>query len=373
MGQKQKRRGLLILGLLIISAGEGLACRYNIRETGFVDLGTDAYRLFCFVDTKAGGAEISQVRSLAAEVLAENPVSLEVIAVDDTPDHPAMDYWKPVDAASQSSAVLVSPLGHSLSLGPLWGDPFSADEVREALREVLSSPVRTRIAAELATAFAVVLLIEGKDQVANSQARAGILQAIETLESELEYFPKPISRGPVLITLPREDLASERVLLWSFDLEYDDLVQPVASILYGRGRWIGPIMTGDQITLDLVTRILFVVGADCECNLDPRMIRGTGIPIPWNRELQSLVSRDLGFDPDNPLVRMEVGQILQMHSGRSFTPEMRSSEIPPRDGGAGQRAGSLFTRQLLYLLGGLAALVLTVGTVLWIRAERERR
>jgi len=367
-------RILLALGLLVAVCSEALACRYNVRETGFVDLGIESYRLLCFVGPETATEETSQLESMAAEILAGSSISFELISVDQDTDHPAMEYWHPAEGQGRPSAALVSPTGHSLWLGPLWDGEFSSDQLRENLVEVVSSPVRSRIAEELASAFGVVLLIEGVNEAENSRARTALLQAMETVEAELEYFPKPINQGPTLITLTREESISERLLLWSLHLEANDLEQPVVAILYGRGRWIGPTMIGAEITLDLVSRILFVIGADCECGLSPKLIRGTGIPIQWNRRLQALVSQDLGFDPDNPLVRMEVSKILKVNTwldSRSYATEADADQlqIPAATDSPNAPRGRPAFRQVFYLTGGIAALVLCVGAFIWIRAR----
>ena len=366
---------LLALGLFVASSPESLACRYNVRETGFVNLGIETYRLLCFVESETETEEISQLESLATELFADSAVSLELISVAQSPDHPAMEYWQPVEGQGWPSAALVSPTGHSLWLGPIWHGEFSPDQVRETLLEVVSSPVRSRIVEELAGAFGVVLLIEGANQAENTRAKTAVLQAIGTVESELEYFPKPIKRGPALITLTREELTSERLLLWSFHLGAEDLEQPIAAILYGRGRWIGPVMIGEEITLDLVSRILFVIGADCECGLSPRLIRGTGIPIAWDRRLRDIVSQDLGFDPDNPLVRMEVSKILKVNTwldSRSYPTEdhVDQLQIPEVEDVSRDSSGPLVSNRVIFLMGGIAGLVLCVGAFILIRAGR---
>ena len=374
MRQGRLFKSLLVLGLTVVSMNQALACRYNVRETGFVDFGVEAYKLFCFVGGGTPANELSQLESLATEILADSSVVLEIVSIEETPDHPALEFWRPDEGQLAPAAALVSSSGSSFWLGPLWDGVFSPDAVRRVLRTVVSSPVRSRIAEELATAFGVVLLIEGTNQDQNSRAESHVFQALETLESELEYFPKPIKRGPVLITLTREELASERLLLWSFGLEVDNLEQAIAVVLYGRGRWIGPAMIGEEITLDLVSRILFIVGADCECDLDPRLLRGTGIPIPWDSRLQELVSGELGFDPNNPLVRMEVSQIMRVRSWQNPAMENRVQplEIPALKDNSGELTSRLFSFQFLYLIGGIGVLVLCIGAVIWLRAKREK-
>jgi hypothetical protein len=366
---------LLLLGLLGALSPEPLACRYNVRETGFVDLGIESYRLFLFIDSEVPAEEVDQLVALARESLVDSSVSVELISVDKTPDHPALVYRQPFEGRGQPLAALVSSSGDSRWLGPLWAGEFSPDQVRESVLEVVSSPVRSRIVEELATAFGVVLLIEGEEPAENDRASTAVLQALATVESELEYFPKPIKRGPVLITLTREELTSEELLLWSLHLGVDDLEQPTAVILYGRGRWIGPAMIGSEITLDLVSRILFIVGADCECGLSPRLIRGTGIPILWDRRLRSIVSQDLGFDPDNPLVRMEVSKILKVNTwmdSRAFQAEARADQldIPEVEDITRSSSERLVSNQFILMIGGGAALVLCVGVFILIRARR---
>ena len=370
MIQKQFIGILLVLSAFFTLSLEVWACRFNVRETGFVDLGVGYYHLFYFVDSEMSADDLAQLETLGNEVLAEHSIVFGIVPVDQEPDHPALRYLRSLEEWSLPAAVLVSPTGDSFWLGPLWEDVSSIDQVRGGLESVYASPVRSRIAEELSTAFAVVLLFEGQDEVENGRARTSLLQAIETLEAELEYFPKPIKKGPVLVSLGREELTSERVLLWSFGVESGGLQQPIAAILYGRGRWIGPLMIGDEITLDLVARVLFIVGADCECDLDPRLLRGTGIPLPWNNSLQEIVSRDLGFDPDNPLVRMEVSQIMKVNSWQAAARDLSVQQIgiPVQKDDSGVPTGRLFSFQFLYLIGGLLAVVVFLGLVIWIRA-----
>ena len=361
---------LLVLGLICAQGLDALACRYNVRETGFVDFGIGYYRLFCFVDSEMSTDEQAQLESLAAEVLAEQSIMFELVVADEEPDHPALTYMGSDEDRTLPSAVLVSPMGHSIQLGDLGKDRFSLDQFKGVLESAVTSPVRSKIAEELAAAFAVVLMVEGREKAENSRARTILLQAIETLESELEYFPKPIKRGAALIPLTHAEIASESLLLRSFGVEPEEVEQPFAAVLYGKGRWIGPLMIGDEITLDLVCRVLFLVGADCECDLDPRLLRGTGIPLPWNSRLQEMVSKDLGFDPDNPLVRMEVAQIMKVNSWHASlrNQPVQDAEIPDQPDNTEEETSRLFSFRFLYLIGGLLGVVIFLGVAMWIRA-----
>jgi hypothetical protein len=97
------------------------------------------------------------------------------------------------------------------------------------------------------------------------------------------------------------------------------------------------------------------------------------MPIPWNRDLQSIVSRDLGFDPDNPLVRMEVSQILRVHNWYARVAENRDNEpeLPdPEEHTETAPTGGLFSR-FFYITSGVIILVLAVGTLKLIRFARH--
>jgi hypothetical protein len=83
----------------------------------------------------------------------------------------------------------------------------------------------------------------------------------------------------------------------------------------------------------------------------------------------------MGFDPDNPLVRMEVSKILKVNTwmdSRSFQAEARTDQldIPKVDDSSRSSSGRLVSNQFILLIGGGAALVLCVGALILIRARR---
>ncbi|UCF38023.1 MAG: hypothetical protein JSU96_03950 [Acidobacteriota bacterium] len=362
---------VLLSGVLLLSISEALACRYNVRETGFVDLGLDQYRLLCLVDPGTPDETREALSAAAANLFSDLPISLGIQEWDPSFEDPAFTVLDPL-TVSTPAAVLLSPDSHTLDVGLLWTDNFSEEQVRKALARVADSPIRSRITEGLATSFGVVLFVEGDDLGENRRVEMTVAQALSAVEAELEYFPKPIRQGPIMIRLTQSELESDPVLMWSLHLDSHALQDPVLAVLYGRGRWIGPLMTGREIQLDLLTQILFVIGADCECGLDPRLIRGTAIPISWNREMRDLVARDLGFDPDNPLVRIEVGQILRTNKRldmRSLSADdpVLNFEIPA----SGSRSKSQGTIPGLFLMvGGMAVIALLIGAWMLVRSQR---
>jgi hypothetical protein len=187
-----------------------------------------------------------------------------------------------------------------------------------------------------------------------------------------------------MVTLKKDAFSEERILLWSLGIEEAELAEPRAAVLYGRARWIGPLLRGAEITAEILYNILSVVGADCECNIDPRVMRGTSLPVEWDEKTRSQVAKDLGFDPDNPMVMTEVSQILRM--GTLFYPEafsrVENSNLPADDlpvpfvddavpYGPPDTADYPFASRLWIALAGTAGIVLIAGVYLFLRSIRR--
>ena len=57
--------------------------------------------------------------------------------------------------------------------------------------------------------------------------------------------------------------------------------------------------------------------SDLECDLDRRWMHGNMLPVRWDKTIQNQIAQQLGFDPENPVVKMEISQIV----GRSLPDE----------------------------------------------------
>jgi len=286
-----------------------VACRYNVRETGFVDLGAEPYVLCGYVDGNTPADIKTGLQQISDEVLAESNVIVRVIDTDRQKDHPAMKHFDANDASSPS-AVLISPDGQILRVSITQpGLPFEKT-FRAVLSRILSSPKRRELLLKVSRAYGVVLLIEGPDAARNEKAKQAALAAIEQVKSQMELMPKPIAHPPELVVMDSNSLADERILLWSIGLEPKDVNEPHAVIIYGRARWIGPLFKGEQITEDDLASVLSVIGADCECGFDYRWLQGTMLPAKWDQKTHERAVESLGFDPESPMIKMEIGSII---------------------------------------------------------------
>ena len=292
-----------------------LACRYNVRETGFVDLGIEPYYLYGYVSKDTPAEITSTFGQVSYAALMDSSIRVEIIDTDQQKDHPAMkllDLWH---VQSFPSAVLVSPDGQSLPVPVTKPGQSFKQTLWSTLDDILSSPKREEIVQQVSKAYGAVLLIEGVDAEENKRAKVAASGAIERVSMQMEMMPKPIAHPPVLIVIDSESLSREKILLWSLGLDAVKVNKTYAAVLYGRARWIGPLFESEEITEINLLSVLFVIGADCECGFDYRWLQGTMLPVRWDEKAQARVAESLGFDPENPMVKMEMSRII----GRGFS------------------------------------------------------
>ena len=405
-GQSASHRGRSrperLLLLLLLSAETALACRYNVRDVGFVDLETETYHLYGFIRPETPADAVSLLQQLPTAALRDCNIQVEIVNADGPVNHPALKHLSRGIADSLPTAVLVSPDGQALPL-PLSrpGQSFQ-DSLASALGEAASSVKREEILRTISRAFAGVLLIEGDRADENDRARQAISRAIEAIRAQMQSMPKAVAEPPAMIVLDAAALLQERILLWSLGLEATRTALPRAVVLYGRARWIGPLMKGEEISEPNLTGLLSIIGADCECGLDVAWTLGTRLPVRWEEARHAQVAKALGFDPENPLVKIEVSRIAGRFSSSrassvsyqelalSADPTPTAGDAPTvgslnlKNGSRGAPPGrpaaetvppvgstSVLSRALIFL-AALAALTVSAGLFLFWQAARGR-
>jgi hypothetical protein len=155
-------------------------------------------------------------------------------------------------------------------------------------------------------------------------------------------------------------------------------------------------MRGEEISDGNLTRIMSIIGADCECGLDLSWTRGTRLPVRWGEAVRRQAAKSLGFDPESPMVQAEVGRILEKShvrparqaqgavapgepvpapSERAATPgpvRTNTAPTPRAPTGATLAEGQIDTRnasvrRLLVFAGVAGALILGVGLLILVR------
>lgn len=396
---------------------EGLACQFDVRETGFVDLGDGGYTFYGYVNDETSADTVSAFKRISAAALIDTNVNVEIVNLNSQKEHPALAHLRTVHPDSYPAGILMSPGGRPFVLdiarGPetleqqLRGeeDAGGRPALRESLNRLASSPKREEILKHICGSLAVILFIESADSEGNAKAQKVISATIENIASQMKQASYTATGPPALVVLNRESFRREKVLLWSLGLEANEPEKPCAALLYGRARWIGPLMRGEEISERNLLGLLSAVAADCECGFDASWTRGTMLPVRWDEGMRSRAAKALGFDPENPMVKMEVSSILRTEYAASGLPfgyvelsagsdeqerteaappggrlndektETRSPVAPPAS--FERRSPPLPESKLrfskpLYLMGGLAVVVLAVGLVILVRVGARK-
>jgi hypothetical protein len=293
---------IILIGLLL--SGTAFACRYNVRDIGFVDLGQSTTRLYIFLAEDQADLR-DELQSILSKTLDETNIMAELvrpgsqIETIDTPEH-------------LPTAVLVSPRGRLLSLPLDASDGTVSQKLTELTTQLAHSPLKTDILKQVSGRFAVVLLIESDDALKNRQAALTVETSLMHIEQQMIFMPKRIQSPPVMVKLTADEAEQHKTLLWELGITLHN--EPTVAILYGRLRVMGPVLTAEDITEETLNAYLGVIGADCECDLDRRLLHSPMLVHHWPRAMYEGMTEALGFDPENPQVKMEISQIITAHA-----------------------------------------------------------
>ncbi len=193
------------------------ACRYSVRDVGFVDLGSSPYRLCIGTDGATSDEWLAAAQASAAKLFDETNIVAEWINVDREPDHEAVKYLRKQGIGTFPAAVLIAPEGRMKYFAFDPAKPGS-----EALRVVgepmISSDFRSELLSRVLAHHSVVLLVKGKNNEQNREAREIAEGAILQISAGMDNLPKPINRPPHLLVMSRDDAQRDARLLWSLGL-----------------------------------------------------------------------------------------------------------------------------------------------------------
>lgn len=306
----------LFAGWGLCATNPATACRYNVRDTGFVDLGASYYGFAWTGPVSAPGNLLSEPDagkftpsdSLRTALRDTNLLFLENPTTKKTP--PGTTSQPPADDENPAVQITITaPDGRELSL-PCPEDADSAAMVAQ----LVDSPLQRELIDRLLGCHSIVLLVEGVDEAENKAARDLIEQTLEETQKASALWPKPIDHPPEMVFLLQSEKNKERLLLWCLEVDAD-IPDPQFVVLFGRGRKLGPALTLDEVRAGELFELLSIVSMDCECEYNIAPLVGPMIPHRWTTEHEAQVVNLLGFDPGNPLVQSEVRHILARGPG----------------------------------------------------------
>lgn len=366
------------------------ACKYTVRDIGFTDLGATEYKLYFYVDKTIHKEMISTFDQLTFASFLDANVESEIIHIDRQTDHPAMSYLKHQKNRSIPAIILVDADEGTLLLPFSYTSENFKESIWSLIEQIASSPMRKKIINLVKSTYGAVLLIEGNNEEMNRRAKLTISSAIKDISGALKLMPKLIENPPQMIVLSKSDFLEENVLLWSLNAGRKNTDYPQVAILYGRGRRIGPVLTGKEVVKENIFSLLSIIGADCECGLDRSVMLGKMIPLRWEKEIQEELAEQLGFDVENPMVKSEISQILSISTSLQESNNSKSALSAYKEGiikfNSTPSAPTVSSRsfqspesnsnsdvvfsQILYSLIALVILILSVSYYIFVRAKK---
>ena len=294
--------------LSLVLAIDALACRFNVRDVGFVDLGSDPYRLYIFVPENTPRADLEIIQSTAYATYLESNIKFEIQTPAKAADGEAKAFL-PKEVA-EPVGVFVSGDGKRSVPVKLTakGQPLAVS-IWDGLESVFYSPRRNAVLAKVYEHYGVILVVEGKNAAENDRIKKQAARVVATITARMDRLEKEIKEAPVVEVIAGKDFAAEKTFLWS--LGVDAIAEtPQVVVLYGRGRQMGPVLRDERLDEHSLTAIVNTIGLNCECGLDRKWMQGTMIPQSWDEDVRKHFADHLGFDPESPAIRVEMSQIL---------------------------------------------------------------
>ena len=380
------KRLLLVGGAMVLLVS--MACRFNIREIGFAEIAPNPYVLYYFYDGQTKKSEIVQFEKMAEKVFQYSNVKSKTVNILDKED-PVLNYLSENKDRKFPTTLLLSPDGTTVEM-PV---PKNGSSIEGLLRSIVSSSFRSNIKSMLVRKYAVVLLLTGMNDKENEVASSFAKKDVNELEKIMPRMPKLIKEGPELVVLSRAEMEQETSLLWSLGIDAAKVEQPIAVIIYGRGRIMGDVIPYNEIQTNSIFKLLNIIGADCECGLDRKWMLGKLIPMTWDPHLRTELYGLLKFDVENPMILSEMSQIISIEATKSgsntedlelFQPkeyslsEDVSSAIPSvdhistrKDTESEVNYDSKLMSSGLYAILGLVLVVLVAAIFLIVKKRRQ--
>ena len=384
----------IIVFFQLVWSVSAFACKYTVRDIGFTDLGATEYKLYFYVDKTTSEEIISTFEQLAYAAFLDANVQIEIIHTDQQTNHPAMNYFKQQKNNSLPVIILADAEENRLLLPFSYTNDNFNESLWRLIEQVVSSSMRKEIIKMVKNTYGAVLLIEGNNEEMNRKARQSISAAIQDITDALKLMPKLIENPPQMIVMSQKDLSKEKVLLWSLNAGVMMSDQPQVAVLYGRGRRIGPVLRGKEIIKDNIFSLLAIIGADCECGLDRSVMLGKMIPLRWEKEIQTELAEQLGFDVENPMIKSEMSQILSLsvdlQNGKNsksplsaykegiikfdtppLVPTVSSRSLQAPESSESNSDNNIIIYQIFYSLIGIFVLILFISYYIFVRAKKK--
>ena len=299
--------------LIFMQHSQAICCRFNVRDVGFVDLGSKPYNLYIFIGNDMPNNMRDSLQSICVATFYDTNIKFDLISLSEASKTSVKDFIPPNFKGEFPVAVLVSP-DHSPNKETFNitlhkdGEPLTKT-AWDALESLVDSPRRNAILEKVFDCYGVIMIVEGENADENNQIRTIAEKVASETAATLPGLEKEIKTPPVVEVITTDQFEKEKAFLWSLNIFKKPPTSQVV-ILYGRGRKIGPVLEGNTLNEAAIAAILSTIGLNCECGLDRKWMQGAMVPLKWDKDRKQKIAKQLGFNPESPEIRIEMSQIL---------------------------------------------------------------
>ncbi|MDB2526285.1 hypothetical protein N9X53_06325 [Mariniblastus sp.] len=289
------------------NAEEGVRCKYSVRDVAFVNVHGKSWQLRLVKPVGVTPERFEKWNVALRNQLADSNVGYAWYDAES-------DIGKQIQLANPDAAQM--PLMDLVRSGA-DGSPLavpSSPQLEEGLRLLVQSPTRDEIFSKLVDDLCVFVLVQSGVESKDAGAKSELMAAVKRVNDQMWTLEKPTDSGPSLVVVPESRRSAEKWLLSSLGIT--DHSQPAVAVLYGQGRLLGKVLSGDEITVDAIVARASICGQDCECSLNRNWLYGVQVLHRWDKTLERKAEESLDFDPNSAFVIAEVAQILQKNAGQ---------------------------------------------------------
>ena len=309
---------LYMLALWMVGTGTVLACSVPVFRYALERWQSDNYAVVVFHKGALSDENRKLLASMAPDPLVSPQVAnieLKTVDLGNNPEKEALEFWKRMKAETKADAsktpwMMVFYPKSTGNPTPIWSGPLSEKNTEV----VVDSPKRRELARRLLKGDSTVwLLLESGNKAKDEAASKKLIARITALEKELklpDIKQEDIAAGLLNIEesqlklkfsalrVSRKD-AVEAVfikMLLASEADLKDLDEPMVFPVYGRGRFMPP-MVGKGITDENITHDAEFLTGPCSCQIK-RQNPGTDLLSAVNWE--SLIQPQINIDRELP-------------------------------------------------------------------------
>ncbi len=315
---KARKSFMFFVVLWLVGIGAVFACSVPVFRYALERWQSDNYVVVVFHKGALSDKNRKLLAGMSPDPLVSPQVAnieLKTVDLSNNPEKAVLEFWKKTKAVTKADAsnvpwMLVFYPKTSGNPTPVWGGPLS----KKNTEVVVDSPKRRELARRLLKGDSTVwLLLESGNKSKDEAAYKKLTARLRVLEKELklpDIKQEDIAAGLLNIEesqlrlkfsalrVSRND-AAELVfikMLLASEADLKDLDEPMVFPVYGRGRFMPP-MVGKGITDENITHDAEFLIGPCSCQIK-RQNPGTDLLAAVNWE--SLIQPQINVDRELP-------------------------------------------------------------------------